>query len=97
MKTEIHLTLPDGSVLAIDGHVVAHDRATYYSSRDADTTYTDEYEFTITDDYELEDWAVNQMNWDDVKGTSRLVSPAPPADWDIIWRTCEKRVVRVPD
>jgi hypothetical protein len=97
VKTEIHLTLSDGSVWAIDGHVVAHNRATYYAEKDPDTTYEDEYKFTMGDEFELTDWASNNMNWDDVKHTARQVKPAPLLDWEEEWATCMKDVVQVPD
>lgn len=90
---EIHVTMPDGSVWAVDGHISAHARATYYANVDSDTTYQEEYDFTIGDDYELVDWAVGNMNWDDFEKTARLVKPASfnPQDG---WMSGKKVVVR---
>lgn len=59
----IHVTLEDGRVYSVPAHAVAHDRATYYAEKDADTTYEQEYEITASDDYELGDWLLNNMNW----------------------------------
>ena len=59
----LRYTLKDGRVFDLDAHIVAHDRAVYYAAQDPDTTFQQEYDFTLRDDAELIDWAQNNMDW----------------------------------
>lgn len=60
----IIINAPDGQYyLPVD--VVAHDRAIYYS-QGSDDTYHEEYVYTLSDDYEIIDWLLNNMDWEDV-------------------------------
>nr|WP_202877290.1 hypothetical protein [Brevibacillus laterosporus] len=36
-------------------------------SVDADTDFDEEYEYTLSNEEELIDWAANNMNWEDVE------------------------------
>ena len=65
-KKLIYVERPDGSIWSVPAHLVADHRAKHYAEIDADTTYEAEYEFTVNDEYELLDWAENNMNWSDV-------------------------------
>lgn len=67
-----------GFVWEVPAEAIAKNRATYYAERDKDTTYDDEFNFTMSDDFELRDWFFNNMDWDDVKGAAKLTAtPAP--------------------
>ena len=63
MKKKIIITLDDFRVVSIDAHLVAHDRAEYYSKNDTDTSYQEEYDYSIGDNFELVDWLFNNMDW----------------------------------
>ena len=63
----IRVTMPDGSEWEVPASVVAKSRAEYFSEYDEDCTYDEEYEFTIGSEFELKDWAENNMNWEDVR------------------------------
>jgi hypothetical protein len=56
--------------------IVAEARAKYYSEVDSDTTYAEEYNYTINDDSELEDWFSNNMDWEDVEKHAQVVAQA---------------------
>jgi len=56
-----------GAVWAIPANIIADDRAKYYSKRDPDTTYQEEYDFCIDDEYELWDWFRGNMNWTEIE------------------------------
>lgn len=58
----IRITLEDGRIYSIAAHAVAHDRATYYANGDM-AQYAKEYEHAVTDDDELMDWLIGDMNW----------------------------------
>ena len=62
-KKLVYITLADGRVFTVKAHDIAHNRASYYDETDEDTSYAEEYEFTINDRYELTDWLFNQMDW----------------------------------
>lgn len=79
------ITAKDGSKWAIAGEVIAHNRALFYAKDDPDTTYKDEFEFTMTARHEMTDWAGNNMNFEDVKEFVRPYSPAPKVDLDAAW------------
>ena len=87
-----HVTMPDGSVWAVPVQVIADDR---------DTHYRDEAEDTIgfirageLDEYEIKDWAANNMNWSDVKAAA---VPVPGSrklpDYQEGWVNGKKQIV----
>jgi hypothetical protein len=63
MEKRIRITLEDGRVFSVEASAVAHDRASYYAAKDPDTSYQEEYDFTLGDSSELVDWLQNNMNW----------------------------------
>lgn len=63
MNKKIYIALADGRTYSVLAHDVAHNRATHYAERDKDSTYQSEYDFTISDKFELTDWLFNQMDW----------------------------------
>lgn len=73
------LKIDDGGfVWHVPAEAIAKNRATYYAENDKDTTYEEEFNFTMGDNYELRDWFFNNMDWDDVKDEAKLVAtPAP--------------------
>lgn len=74
----------DGFVWQVPAELVAKDRATYYAENDESTTYDEEYEYTLRTDYELEDWFLNNMNWEDVAEGAKLVkNPEVPEHPDL--------------
>jgi hypothetical protein len=79
--------MPNGSVYGFPAELVAKNRATYYADKEADPTwdraYAREFEYTMSDTYELLDWFKNNMNWGDVKrGTVQVSSPQAYSDRD---------------
>lgn len=77
-----------GFVWNIPLRVIADARAKYYAARDSDTTYQDEFNYVMEDDYEGLDWFQNNMNFEDVESEAVLVTkPQPlkrprPAHWE---------------
>ncbi len=68
----------DGSVYHVPAHIVAASRATYYAEQDEDTTYDEEFKYTMGSDSELLDWAQNNMRWTDV--AEQAVQAKPPSN-----------------
>jgi hypothetical protein len=64
---KIKLNTTENRSFTIDLDEVACDRATYYSERDTDTSWQEEYDYTYDDPFEPFDWLMNNMNWDECK------------------------------
>ena len=63
----INLKCDNGVTYQIKAHDVAHDRANYYAKKENETTYEEEYNYAISDEDELYDWLVSNMNWWELK------------------------------
>lgn len=91
MVKYIRLEMSNGYVWSIKAEHVAEHRAKYYAEVDKDTTYQEEYDFAMSDDYELLDWMQNNTNPSDFKGklfiSLRPDEPEEPyyedADFDV--------------
>jgi hypothetical protein len=97
MPKFLDVTMPDGSLWRVPAHAVADNRATFYSDEGPDA-YETELAYTLSDDYELTDWARNNMNWSDVAAQAvRLPDPPkPPVDYQEGWVNGPMKVVEVP-
>lgn len=90
----LRITMPDGSKYDVPAKIIAENRAKYYADIDPDTTYEEEYEFTMTDSYELKDWAANNMNWDEVKAHAvKVPAEKKEPDYQEGWINGEKEIV----
>ena len=76
------ITNSQGVVAEFPAHLVANSRAHYYASVDfnqeADPDgwkggFQHEFDYTLSDDDELLDWAANNMNWEDVADEAVIV------------------------
>jgi hypothetical protein len=68
MKKYLRITMPDGSKWDVPAEKVAHNRATHYQ----DDGYQEEFDYTMSSDFELKDWAADNMNWDEVEQFAKL-------------------------
>ena len=89
---KIRITMNDGSKWEVPASVVAKNRATYYTEKDKDVTYQEEYDYTMSEDDELLDWAANNMNWEDVEKSAIRVSVAD-IDFQEGWVNGEKEII----
>lgn len=93
------VTFSDNSRWKIPAEFIAKDRSAYYAKLDSerdgddyDEVYKLELDYTLNDNYELTDWASNNMNWEDVLAVaSRL--PDEEIDYGSQWINAEKKVV----
>lgn len=96
---ELHVTMPDGSVWAVDVDFIAGHRAQEFvntgefkclqQSLDEDTI-----PLFLSDDYSIEDWAESNINWDEVCEFARIVS-LPDVNYADGWLNGAKEVVDV--
>ena len=65
------VTMPNGSKWKVPVHIIAMHRAKYYAEKEHVTLEQSLKFDTIPlfeeDEYEIEDWASNNMNWSDVE------------------------------
>lgn len=88
MKPYIHVKFNDGSIFEVPTSIIVQDRAAYYHERDKDEfpTLDDAIKETTDlfsdDSFEIEDWAKNNMNWDEILPHARLIDfEASERDW----------------
>jgi hypothetical protein len=88
MKSQMITTMPDGSKWAVPVSVIAESRADHYKSEfegDLQRSLKEDTEPLFTEDeYEIQDWAANNMNWSDVAEHATQVSP-PMIDFNEGW------------
>ena len=91
------VTMPDGSIWAVPVLMVATNRATHYAHEfDGDVERSlaeDTLPLFESYEYEVADWAVNNMNWSDFDGHQIKIKDAPPPDFQEAWMCREKSVI----
>jgi hypothetical protein len=90
----IYLTARDGSLWAVPALVVAKCRAEHYADFYKDEGTLDKF-FKETlelfeDENELKTWALDNMNWEDVRKFARKIAPAPQLTEDDMQRSWER-------
>lgn len=75
----IRITMPDGAKYDVPTEIIARNRAKHYADKEFDgdierSLTEDTLPLFQSDDYEIHDWAANNMNWSDVKDHATLAS-----------------------
>ncbi len=103
----LRVTMPDGSKWDVPVKKIAEHRARYYYQRyikeqeksefnSFQESYdTDTVPLFESDDYEIEDWAANNMNWKDIVAFARKVEShrMTDADFQEGWINGDKDIV----
>lgn len=86
--------MPDGSKWGVPVDMIAINRATHYASEfDGDVSRSlaeDTTPLFLEDEYAIEDWAVNNMNWSDFRGHHYKVAESPGQDFERAWLQGDK-------
>lgn len=94
MKVMI-VEMPDGSEWQVPVDVIARNRAEHYANEfDGDVERSlaeDTMPLFASDDYEVKDWAENNMNWADVVSDATQREPGN-VDYQDGWANGEKRI-----
>lgn len=89
-------TMPDGSKWAVPVATIAANRANRYAKEFGGNAGRSLQEDTVplfeSDHFEIEDWAQNNMNWDDVKDLAECIEPAK-CDFQEGWMNGEHEVL----
>lgn len=98
MKQLITMKMPDGTTWAVDVEDVVVSRADHYKSEfDGDITRSIEEDtkpLFEEEEYQIRDWAFNNMNWEDFKNP-RKIADAPvltPEDFNEAWNSADKEL-----
>lgn len=95
------ITLPGGEVWGVPVDMIARDRAGHYATEfDGDIERSlkeDTLPLFADDEYEIEDWAVNNMNWSDFDGHQIKISDGGEHDFQGAWMDAEKGFAEVKD
>jgi len=93
----LSVEMPDRSKWGVPVEMIARARATHYASEWGGDVERSLKEDTLPlfadDDYEIEDWAVNNMNWSDFDGRQVKLADAPAPDFQEAWLSGTKEVV----
>ena len=96
MKKRLIVTMSDGSRWAVPVEIIARDRAKNYASEfDGDIERSlaeDTIPLFTAHEFEIIDWAQNNMNWDDVKQHAGRMSHSEP-DYQEGWVNGDKELV----
>lgn len=97
---QYEIEMRDGSVWAMPVEVIARHRAEHYKDEFGDdverSLEEDTWPLFEENDYEVSDWAVNNMDWDDVVDHAKQISkpePLTPYDFQEGWMNGNKEVV----
>lgn len=90
----------DGSKWGVPVGIIARDRAGHYAHEFGGDIEQSLAEDTIplfeNSHYDIEDWAVNNMNWSDVSDYAVKISDAPAPAFQEAWMNGEKAIVDKP-
>lgn len=76
MKPFINFTFPSGQVYQVPTDVIARDRAENYKDEfggDVERSLEEDTKPLFAEDYNVADWAENNMSWDDLAPHARLI------------------------
>lgn len=86
MNKHLRITMPDGSKWDVPVMAIARNRATFYAQEfgnDVERSLTeDTLPLFAEDEFEIRDWAANNMDWDDVADQAVLAVPSKLSERD---------------
>ena len=95
----LSIEMPDNSVWVVPVEVIARNRAEYYAHEfggDVEKSLAeDTIPLFLSDFFEIEDWAANNMDWEDVKGSAFLLVPTKDTDFQEGWVNGEKKILDI--
>ena len=73
MLKPVYIVFDNGDVFVIDAHCIADNEAKYYAKNHPDDetktyeeNYKYEYDWLMSDDFEIQEWMKDNMNWSDL-------------------------------
>ena len=93
MHKYLTVEMPDGSIWGVPVEMIAKNRAAHYASEfggDVERSLAEDTLPLFEDDYEIQDWAVNNMHWSSFDGHHVKLRDALPPDFLRVWMNGEK-------
>ena len=88
--------MSDKTQWAIPAILIAEHRARHYAALEGEGVYPAEIAYAMSDDYEIKDWAANNMNWEDVCHEAiKLEVKLPKANYHKDWINAPKHIKEV--
>lgn len=89
MHKYMTVEMQDGSIWGVPVEMIARNRAAHYAGEFGGDVERSLAEDTVplfeADNYEIRDWAANNMNWMDFDGHQVRLKDAPPPDFQEAW------------
>ena len=89
----LRVIMPDGSKWDVPVMLIVNDRAKYYAETDPETSFDKEVEYALNDEYEITDWAANNMNWKDVVLQAQIVNEDREVDYQEGWINGDQEII----
>ena len=83
--------MSDKTRWAIPAILIAQHRAEHYRG-ESENAYAEEVEYAMSYEYEITDWAANNMDWEDVCSHAIQLKESPPADYHRDWINAPKSI-----
>lgn len=98
MSKFIRVFFSNGEVYDVPAEIIARERTNYYAievdgHEENSPEWKEEFEFSMSSSYELEDYMSNNMNWSDIKDKAILVEEESEFDYDQDFINAEKEIV----
>lgn len=95
------VSMPDGSRWAVPVRIVALNRAQHYQGEFDDDIHKSMEEDTVplfeSDEYEIEDWAANNMDWKEISEHAKILEAPDLTDFQDGWINGEKEIIDKPE
>ena len=88
----LRITMSDNSKWDVPAMLIAKHRAREIVKTDNETSFDEEVKFALEDEFEIMDWAANNMNWKDVVLQAHKVIE-PQNDCQEGWINGDKEII----
>jgi hypothetical protein len=96
MEKILRVKFSNGDEFGIPVRVIAEHRANDYAETDGYEKESNEWEqevqYAMNDEYEIEDWAANNMNWSELEPFATLLDKSD-FDYEDQWGDADKKVI----
>ncbi len=93
----LRVEMPDNTKWDVSVMIIAKNRAEWYKKEfdnDLERSLAEDTLPLFEDDYEIEDWATNNMDWDDVERfAKKVISIESEVDYQDGWINGEKEII----
>lgn len=89
----LRVTMPNGRKWDVPALLIAQHRAIAIVETDMETSFDAEVKFALNNEYEIQDWAANNMDWKDVEFRAQIASEDIGVDYQEGWVNGNKEII----